>query len=401
MAVAHFNCRYGFSPRAALAALIGAGADVETINSRLAALKLLPGRLNSFNGCSEHGLLFTGVQVQSTTGEHYPAEGLAKELRTRGLNVVAAERLAQVMEQLSSYYQARITGQVYLPDRLLVEILGTVLALESLQVAKLFVSPLPLDIGGDGRPGKHLNVLAMLSGFVVAPASGQSTVITPAGAALLKVLAQPDRRMPELTLLATGCGGELADEAETGGLPGAGLAGPVFKTLVNVVLGEPVSGSAQAGKTDEEVLLLETAIDDMNPEFYPHLVARLLETGALDAYLQPIIMKKGRPGVLLTVVAREDRQESLLKEIFSESSTLGVRLRTERRRYLHRELVTVQTSYGAIRVKLALEEPGGQPLRCAPEFEDCLARAREHQAPVQKVYRAALLAAESFLEKQP
>ncbi|WP_006524009.1 nickel insertion protein [Desulfoscipio gibsoniae] len=151
---------------------------------------------------------------------------------------------------------------------------------------------------------------------------------------------------------------------------------------------------------DEEVLVMETAIDDQNPEFFPYLVDRLLEAGALDAYLQPIIMKKGRPGTLLTVLAREDRQDILLQIIFSETSTLGVRLRTERRLCLHRDFITVHTGYGAVRVKLALEEPGGAPLRYAPEFEDCRALALEHRVPVQNVYRAALLAAENMLKDQ-
>ncbi|KAF1085070.1 hypothetical protein SPSYN_01206 [Sporotomaculum syntrophicum] len=401
MTVAHFNCRYGFSPGAALAALIGAGADVEEMNSRLADLKLVPGRLSAFTGCSGHGLLYTGVKVQPLAGEQYPAEGLVKELKARGLDAGALERFAQVMEQLSSYYQARLAGPVYLSDKLLVEILGTVLALESLQAAKLFVAPLPLDSAGGGLSGQSFNVLALLNGFVVGPAAGQATIITPTGAAILKGLAKPDLQMPGLILRATGCGAELAEGGKTGGKPGVNLAEPIFKALVNVVLGEPVSGNVQAGKISEEVLLMETAIDDMNPEYYPYLMARLLEAGALDVYLKHIIMKKGRPGVMLVVVAREDRQESLLQIIFSETSTLGVRLRTERRRCLHRELITVQTSYGAVRVKLAREEPGMRPLRCSPEFEDCLTRARDQQVPLQNVYRAALLAAESWLEKQP
>lgn len=148
----------------------------------------------------------------------------------------------------------------------------------------------------------------------------------------------------------------------------------------------------------EEVLVMETAVDDMNPEFFPYLMDRLLEAGALDAYLQPIIMKKGRPGTMLTVLAREDRQDVLLKIIYSETSTLGVRLRTERRICLHRDFLTAQTDYGAVRVKLALEEPGEQPLRYAPEFEDCRARAQEHSVPVQSVYRAAMLAVEDLLK---
>lgn len=150
----------------------------------------------------------------------------------------------------------------------------------------------------------------------------------------------------------------------------------------------------------EDVLVMETAIDDMNPEFFPHLLDRLLEAGALDAYLQPVVMKKGRVGTMLTVLARENLQDTLLQVIFSETPTLGVRLRTERRACLYRDFITVQTGYGTLRVKLALEGTGGRPLRYAPEYEDCLARAKEHGVPVQSVYRAALLAAEDMLKDE-
>jgi uncharacterized protein (DUF111 family) len=301
------------------------------------------------------------------------------------------------MRLLIDYYSARVATPVYLSERQLVELLGTVLALESLQVDKIFVSPLPLGSVRGGRPKEHLNVTAMLSGFVVCPSSAKATVITPEGAALIKCLAEPDRQMPEFTVQVTGCGGEMAEGGLTGKkLDDDSLASIGFITLVNVVIGEAVSEGGLARKAYEEVLIMETAIDDMNPEFFPYLVARLLEAGALDAYLQPIIMKKGRPGVLLSVLAREDRKDALLQVIFSETSTLGVRWRTEQRMCLHRELVTVQTVYGAVQVKLALDEPGGQPLRCTPEFEDCQDRARERNVPLQNVYRAAMLAAQKM-----
>ncbi len=398
MAYAHFNCKYGFTPGAALAALIEAGADMKYINSRLSALKLMQGQLSSFTGRDENGLLYTGLHLPPTTGQHYPAVGLPEDIRARGLDAGTADKFSQVIGLLIDYYSAGIATPFYLSDRQIVELLGALLALESLQAKKLFVSPLPLG-GVGGRRSEHLNVTKILSGFVVCPSSCQEAVITPLGAALIKCLAEPDRQMPEFTVQATGCGGEMIDDNFTGNKQGDCLASISFKALVNVVIGEPVLNSELKRKTYEKVLIMETAIDDMNPEFFPYLVARLLEVGALDAYMKPIIMKKGRPGVLLSVLAREDRQDALLQVIFSETSTLGVRLRTEQRTCLHREFVTVQTDYGAVQVKLALDEPGGQPLRYAPEFEDCQARARDRSVPVQNVYWAAMLATENMLKR--
>ncbi|MBF7082567.1 LarC family nickel insertion protein [Desulfallas sp. Bu1-1] len=152
--------------------------------------------------------------------------------------------------------------------------------------------------------------------------------------------------------------------------------------------------------TWEEILVLETAIDDMNPEFYPYLIEKLLAEGALDAYLQPIIMKKGRPGVMLTVLARKENRDVIMTEIFKETSTLGVRVRAENRACLPRGFLTVTTEYGPVRVKIAYAGNGETPARFSPEFEDCRARALERGVPIREVYNAALLAAEKTKEKE-
>lgn len=144
----------------------------------------------------------------------------------------------------------------------------------------------------------------------------------------------------------------------------------------------------------EEITVLETAVDDMNPEFHPYVVEKLLAAGALDAYLQPIIMKKGRPGVLLTVLARPRDADHLLAVIFTETSTLGVRVRTEKRACLARSFLTAQTEYGPVRVKIAYTGDNNTPVRYSPEYEDCRARALERGVPLREVFRAALRVAE-------
>lgn len=153
--------------------------------------------------------------------------------------------------------------------------------------------------------------------------------------------------------------------------------------------------------TREDVRVLETAIDDMNPEFYPYIIERLLEEGALDAYLKPVIMKKGRPGVMLTVLLRNNNQdtERLLEVILTETTSLGVRVRTEQRFCLHRGFATVQTPYGQVRVKAAFTADSEKPARYVPEFEDCKALAREKGVPLRQVYNAALVAAEQITDR--
>lgn len=151
----------------------------------------------------------------------------------------------------------------------------------------------------------------------------------------------------------------------------------------------------------EEVRVLETAIDDMNPEFFPYIIEKLLEEGALDAYLKPVIMKKGRPGVMLTVLLKNNNQdtERMLAVILDETTSLGVRMRTEQRFCLHRGFSTVQTDYGPVRVKAAFTSDEEKPARYVPEFEDCKTLAREKNVPLRDVYNAALLAAGQGEEK--
>ena len=144
----------------------------------------------------------------------------------------------------------------------------------------------------------------------------------------------------------------------------------------------------------EEINVLETAIDDMNPEFYSYIIEKLLLEGARDAYLQPIIMKKGRPGVLLKVLVHQPKLNQILDIIFTETSTLGVRVRTENRACLLRDFLTVHTEYGPVRIKTACTSDG-KPLRCSPEYEDCKRLAIEKKVPLQEVYTAALLLAKS------
>jgi uncharacterized protein (DUF111 family) len=135
------------------------------------------------------------------------------------------------------------------------------------------------------------------------------------------------------------------------------------------------------------VVQIETNVDDMSPEVYGHLSERLLSGGALDVTLAPVYMKKGRPGTLVSVLVHPERVDSALDTLFAESTTLGVRLAELERRMLPRRVQTVQTPYGAVRVKLGLLR--GAVRSAAPEYDDCRAAAVAHGVPLQRVYEAA------------
>lgn len=146
---------------------------------------------------------------------------------------------------------------------------------------------------------------------------------------------------------------------------------------------------------EETVLVLETAIDDMSPEIFSYLLAKLLKLGALDAYVIPIYMKKNRPAHLLTVICREGNSENLLEQIFAETTTFGVRITEEKRRILERSFTSVTTPWGEIKIKLGFSNGTRQkPIQVAPEYEDCCRAAEEHGIPFKDVYTETRLAFE-------
>lgn len=146
---------------------------------------------------------------------------------------------------------------------------------------------------------------------------------------------------------------------------------------------------------EEQVLVLETAIDDMNPEIYSFLLEKLIKEGALDAYVVPVYMKKNRPANLLSVTCREVKLEIMLDIVFRESTTLGVRIREEKRRVLTRGFEKAATPWGEVRIKIGFAgEDKNEILQISPEYEDCRGISERFGIPLKQVYATALLAYE-------
>jgi len=131
-------------------------------------------------------------------------------------------------------------------------------------------------------------------------------------------------------------------------------------------------------------MIVETNIDDMNPELYPNVIEKLQTAGALDAYLTPVIMKKGRPGILLSVLTPEKNIERILEVIFSETTTIGVRILRAERRKMGRELREVETKFGTVQVKAVV---AGGKVRLVPEYEECKKLAQRTNLPLLEIYR--------------
>jgi hypothetical protein len=168
---------------------------------------------------------------------------------------------------------------------------------------------------------------------------------------------------------------------------GAGGRELPIPNVLRLLIGEAASpGSA----TLETLVLLETNVDDMNPELYDFVMGRLFEAGALDVFLSNIQMKKNRPATQVHVLGRPEQTSALTEILFAETSTLGVRQQLVNRQALPRKMKTVQTPYGEVRVKFAEWQEGR--LKYAPEYEDCRRLAAKNHVPIREVYRAVEIA---------
>jgi hypothetical protein len=252
------------------------------------------------------------------------------------------------------------------------DIAGTLWCLQALQVQALYASE--VNVGSGSLQGAHgsLPVPApataeLLRGVPVYSSGITAELATPTGAALLKVLVKGFGPLPRMRLLQVGTGAGARQLQE----------GP---NVLRFFLGQaPAKGP---GLQAEGLFMLQCNIDDMNPQLYPYLMERLFEAGALEVFWSPVYMKKARPGMLLSVLCRAEHLEALREVLFSESTTLGLRLQQLERYCLERESRLMRTRFGPIRFKLW--EVGGRR-RLSPEFDDCLRAARRLGVPLLEV----------------
>jgi uncharacterized protein (TIGR00299 family) protein len=259
----------------------------------------------------------------------------------------------------------------------IVDIVGTVYAMETIGAERVVASP--LNIGGGMVNAAHGSypvpapaTARLLEGAPVYSGAQKVELVTPTGALLVTGYASSFGAIPAMTIRTVGYGAGSRDFVETPN---------VLRVLI---------GDADATAPSHSVVTIEAEIDDMNPQIFGLVMDRLLAEGALDVFYTPIQMKKNRPGTLLTVIASPVSRESLTGIIFRETTTIGVRYREMTRECLDRELVAVQTPLGPVRVKIARRN--GELLNASPEFDDCVRLATEHRRPVKDIQALALKA---------
>jgi hypothetical protein len=373
-----------------LGALLDAGADPEYVRSGLAALAL-DGLALETEATSRHGIAARRVSVVAAPERdvHRNWADVRDLLDGAALPPRALERAHAVFAAL-----ARAEGRVHdvAPENVhfhevgaldaIGDVCGIVLALEELDIDELACSPLPAPRGlidaAHGRlPLPAPATLELLRGAPLYGVDVSVELVTPTGAAVVAALAVEFGPLPAMHLQTVGYGAGTRDLQE---LP----------NVVRVLVGERDRLAGGDG-VREDVMLIETNLDDLSPELVPDAAERCFAAGALDVWVSPAQMKKGRPGIVFSALARPADERAVAEAILRETTTLGVRVSPARRWELAREWISVEVDGEAIRVKLGFLD--GQAVNAAPEHDDCLAAARRTGRPVKELWGAALAAA--------
>jgi uncharacterized protein (TIGR00299 family) protein len=255
----------------------------------------------------------------------------------------------------------------------IVDIVGTAICLEKFGIERVYTSPVKLGSGGTVMtqhgmmPTPTPATLEILKDYPIVLTNVPHELTTPTGAGIVKALSS----------------GVLDDEVVKVNTIGWGAGTKEFPELPNLL--RVVIGELTGIQEQEEIVVVETNIDDMNPQIYPYLIQKLLAVGAHDAYLIPIIMKKGRPGILLSVMTPKSKLDTVSQTIYRQTSTIGLRIQNVGRRKLPRREIEIQTQFGTVKAKAILRD-GNEMI--SPEFDECKRIAEERGIPVSEVQRA-------------
>jgi pyridinium-3,5-bisthiocarboxylic acid mononucleotide nickel chelatase len=372
-----------------LAALLDAGAPRRALEDVIEALDLRGVRITT-RSVTRMGMRALHVDVRTEGRAHArpAAEMRARVADARALDAAVRRRSLEVLDRLIQA-EARVHGvepsAVVLHelggDDTIVDICGVVALLVALRVDRLVCAALPLGTGPGSVGSAHGSLpvpapatVELLRGAPVVGVAAPVEFVTPTAAAIVATLVDSWELMPAMTLEATGTGAgtrELADRPN------------VCRVLVGIV----ADGAARA----DHVVQLEANVDDMVPELVPDVLAACLAAGALDAWAEPIHMKKGRPGLLLCALARPEDQQRLAETLLRHATTLGVRVRPVTRYVADRVLREVTVDGHVVRVKIGLIED--EVVNVAPEHDDCAAVAAATGRPVKQIWAEALAAA--------
>ncbi|MEA3453903.1 MAG: nickel pincer cofactor biosynthesis protein LarC [Candidatus Caldatribacteriota bacterium] len=387
MKIAYFNCFSGISGDMTVGALLDAGLKVETLEKELKKLGL-SGYQIVVNKVVKKGISATQFKVK------IKEEGVERRFKDI-LNILEKSKLDEEIKKETKkifFNIAQAESKIHRKDidkihfheigglDSIVDITSTVIGIKTLGIEEIHSSALPVGKGfvkcAHGViPVPAPATLELLKNIPTYSGGIESEMITPTGAAIIGTLAKSFRERPLMKVERIGYG---AGEKEF-----------TIPNLLRVSIGEKIlkDENLKDGYVSDKAVLIETNIDDMNPEFYDYIMDQLFSQGALDVFLTPIQMKKNRPAHMLSIIVYEQNLKEILEVLFSESTTLGVRIREIKRLRLTQQNFIAETKYGKIKVKVGIFK--GEIKNIAPEYKDCKKMAKQHQVPLKEVYEEA------------
>ena len=378
MTLVYFDCFSGISGDMTLGALVDAGVSIDALRSELARLDISGYEIKA-EKVNRSGIAATKVHVfidqKSPRARHLG--DIIKTIESSSLSPAVKTKSVRIFQRLADA-EAKVHATT--PDKVhfhevgavdaIVDIVGSVIGLELLGATRIITSAVNVGSGTVQTSHGLLPVPApatveLLADIPMYQSPPQFELTTPTGAAIISSLGSSFGNLPALKVVRVAYG---AGDKDFPGHP----------NVLRLMIGEAVS------PYDEDTsVVIETNIDDMNPQVYDHVIGKLLQQGAQDVYLTPIIMKKGRPAILLSVLSGKSTIDVILDTIFRETTSIGVRIQEVGRKKLSREIRDVDTIYGKVRVKISKRDD--EILTVTPEFEDCRKVAEEKNVPLKTV----------------
>ncbi len=387
--IAYFDCFSGISGDMCLGAIVDAGVPLKKLREEL---KKIPVKGYEIKAKKVKRGRFSSTKVDITQSSKFIRQGrqssrnwrdIEKIIKTSSLPKETKQKGLGVFKRLFDA-EAKVHGKTFDKVHLhelgyidcLIDVFGTIIGLDMLKVEKVYSSPVNLGSGSIKTEHGILPVPApatteILKGVTVYSSDTPFELTTPTGAAILKEFSSGFGIIPHMNIEKTGIGAGSKN----------------FKDRPNVLrlfIGEEWSSAHD--RNDEMVILIEVNIDDMNPQIYEYVIEKLFKAGALDVFLTQVLMKKGRPGIKLSVLCKDDDKEELIKLIMKETTTIGLRFHEVKRKILQREIKLVDTEFGKVRVKFS--RLGHEILKATPEYEDCKRIAKKLNVPLIEFMRS-------------
>jgi hypothetical protein len=381
MKIAYFDAFSGISGDMTLGAFIDAGFDLEEFKNEIKKLNLTNYEIKT-RKITRSGITATKLDViikDNVHEEHRHLSDIFEIIDKSELSEFVkrtSKKIFTTIAQAEAKIHNTTIDEVHFHEvggiDSIIDIVGTAICIEKFGIEKVFASKIPLGSGSfvETQHGKipvpAPATVEILKNFPVVLTDVPFELTTPTGASIIATLAEYGLEKETIKIHSVGYGA-------------GGFEIPGQLNILRIIIGE-IPEKYQ----EEKLLIVETNIDDMNPEVYPYVIEKLLSAGANDAYLVPIIMKKGRPGILLSTLVGETKLDEILKVIFTQTTTLGVRILEIRRKKLAREQKEIETPFGKVKFKLVVID-GIE--RLVPEFEECKRIAEERNLPLIQVYR--------------